>query len=51
MDEEIVILGNGFDLSCELKSSYRNFFNKRYYGVYDKRTKLLILIFNELNRL
>jgi len=39
MDEEIVILGNGFDLSCELKSSYRNFFNKRYYGVYDKRTK------------
>ena len=38
-NEEIIILGNGFDLSCELKSSYRNFFNMRYYGVYDRRTK------------
>lgn len=38
-NEEIVILGNGFDLSCELKSSYRNFFNMRYYGVYDRRKK------------
>lgn len=33
--EEVVILGNGFDLSCGIKSSYNNFYNKRYYDKYE----------------
>lgn len=30
MDKELVIIGNGFDLSCGLKSSYNDFFSVRY---------------------
>lgn len=32
IDEEIVILGNGFDISCGLNSSYSDFYNMRYHG-------------------
>lgn len=35
LKEEVVILGNGFDLSCGIKSSYNNFYNKRYYDKYE----------------
>lgn len=30
MDEQLIILGNGFDLACGLKSSYKDFFEYRY---------------------
>lgn len=29
--EELIILGNGFDLACGLKSSYKNFFKYRLF--------------------
>ncbi|EHZ0460830.1 hypothetical protein K5G30_002722, partial [Enterococcus faecalis] len=29
LDKKVVILGNGFDLSCGLKSRYSDFFCKR----------------------
>lgn len=37
MDKELVIIGNGFDLSCGLKSRYSDFFSVRYSG-FDRNT-------------
>lgn len=28
--DQLLILGNGFDLACGLKTSYDDFFNKRF---------------------
>ena len=27
---ELLIIGNGFDLQCKLKTSYKDFFSERY---------------------
>ncbi|MGL4364316.1 MAG: AbiH family protein [Bacteroidales bacterium] len=28
--EQLIILGNGFDLACNLRSRYEDFYNSRY---------------------
>lgn len=32
MAEQLIVLGNGFDLACGLKSSYSDFFKWLYFG-------------------
>jgi hypothetical protein len=32
MVENLLIIGNGFDLQCGLESSYKDFYEYRYHG-------------------
>ncbi|MQW24062.1 hypothetical protein FVP43_10450 [Lactococcus sp. dk322] len=47
---QLIVLGNGFDLACELKSSYGDFFKwmkvkklKKFFGITDliQNTKII----------
>lgn len=38
VNEEIVVLGNGFDLSCGLKSRYSDFFGHRFHKLFGSKT-------------
>lgn len=29
-NEELIVIGNGFDMRCDLKSSYKDFYEQRY---------------------
>ena len=35
-EKDLLILGNGFDIACGLKTSYLSFFEKRYNGSLQK---------------
>ncbi|CAK1225681.1 hypothetical protein R53653_IHELHDKM_00489 [Fructobacillus cardui] len=34
MDEQLLVLGNGFDLNVSLKSSFEDYFNQRFPNMY-----------------
>ncbi len=36
MGEETLVIGNGFDLQCGLKSKYSDFYNDRYFEKLDE---------------
>lgn len=38
MEQQLLILGNGFDLACGLKSSYKDFYTSLVYEDFEKRT-------------
>lgn len=39
--KQLLIIGNGFDLSCGLKSTYSSFFNERYKNILPKAEKVI----------
>ncbi|MFK4881589.1 AbiH family protein [Lactococcus petauri] len=45
---ELLVLGNGFDVACGLKSTYTDFYNDRYF---ESDTETGKLIFNEINKI
>lgn len=45
---ELLVLGNGFDIACGLKSTYTDFYNYRYFDDDKKEGNIL---FNEINRI
>lgn len=44
--EQLIILGNGFDLACELKSKYEHFYKSRYKDYYTSDIKACYDFFN-----
>ena len=51
LPEELIILGNGFDLACGLKSSYTDFFNSYLNGDVKVNIKILFGLFCVAKRL
>lgn len=45
---ELLVLGNGFDVACGLKSTYTDFYNERYF---ESDTETGKPIFNEINEI
>lgn len=42
--KQILIIGNGFDLKCGLKSTYKDFFNWKFNQVYNKKEEFIKLL-------
>ncbi|SPP25747.1 conserved hypothetical protein [Brochothrix thermosphacta] len=48
--EELIILGNGFDLACELKSSYKDFFNQHLNSTHSKLLTEVYTAYMEIHK-